>query len=154
MLPHVTPVPLLLSKCMQTKDTLLLPYKGSVPCNSSIPSQDISNEILFLCMFSITPTPLGEGKSTVTMGLVQAMSAHLKLNSFACLRQPSQGPTFGVKGQHWHCLIISSLKVHFYFSVTYIFHLTPLYYNTIISYFKDNHFKQIFFSVRASIIYY
>ena len=51
------------------------------------------------CMSSITPTPLGEGKSTVTVGLVQAMSAHLKLNSFACLRQPSQGPTFGVKGQ-------------------------------------------------------
>lgn len=50
--------------------------------------------------FSITPTPLGEGKSTVTIGLVQALSAHLKLNSFACLRQPSQGPTFGVKGQH------------------------------------------------------
>jgi len=48
--------------------------------------------------FSITPTPLGEGKSTVTIGLVQALSAHLKLNSFACLRQPSQGPTFGVKG--------------------------------------------------------
>lgn len=50
-------------------------------------------------VFSITPTPLGEGKSTVTIGLVQALSAHLKLNSFACLRQPSQGPTFGVKGQ-------------------------------------------------------
>lgn len=49
--------------------------------------------------FSITPTPFGEGKSTVTIGLVQALSAHLKFNSFACLRQPSQGPTFGVKGQ-------------------------------------------------------
>ncbi|XP_033859625.3 monofunctional C1-tetrahydrofolate synthase, mitochondrial-like isoform X4 [Acipenser ruthenus] len=47
---------------------------------------------------SITPTPLGEGKSTVTIGLVQALTAHLQVNSFACLRQPSQGPTFGVKG--------------------------------------------------------
>ncbi|MGH0176728.1 UNVERIFIED_CONTAM: hypothetical protein FKN15_073680 [Acipenser sinensis] len=46
----------------------------------------------------ITPTPLGEGKSTVTIGLVQALTAHLQVNSFACLRQPSQGPTFGVKG--------------------------------------------------------
>uniref|UniRef100_A0A8C3SKC2 formate--tetrahydrofolate ligase n=2 Tax=Chelydra serpentina TaxID=8475 RepID=A0A8C3SKC2_CHESE len=46
----------------------------------------------------ITPTPLGEGKSTVTIGLVQALTAHLNVNSFACLRQPSQGPTFGVKG--------------------------------------------------------
>ncbi|XP_017278727.1 monofunctional C1-tetrahydrofolate synthase, mitochondrial isoform X1 [Kryptolebias marmoratus] len=52
----------------------------------------------YVLVAGITPTPLGEGKSTVTIGLVQAMSAHLKLNSFACLRQPSQGPTFGVKG--------------------------------------------------------
>ncbi|KAG9481259.1 hypothetical protein GDO78_010473 [Eleutherodactylus coqui] len=47
---------------------------------------------------SITPTPLGEGKSTTTVGLVQAMGAHLNLNVFACVRQPSQGPTFGIKG--------------------------------------------------------
>lgn len=59
-----------------------------------------------VCVSSITPTPLGEGKSTVTIGLVQAMSAHLKLNSFACLRQPSQGPTFGVKGQQWTSLLV------------------------------------------------
>uniref|UniRef100_A0A8C2D6Z0 Monofunctional C1-tetrahydrofolate synthase, mitochondrial n=1 Tax=Cyprinus carpio TaxID=7962 RepID=A0A8C2D6Z0_CYPCA len=52
----------------------------------------------YVLVAGITPTPLGEGKSTVTTGLVQALSAHLKLNSFACLRQPSQGPTFGVKG--------------------------------------------------------
>ncbi|CAL9692465.1 unnamed protein product [Knipowitschia caucasica] len=52
----------------------------------------------YVLVAGITPTPLGEGKSTVTIGLVQALSAHLNLNSFACLRQPSQGPTFGVKG--------------------------------------------------------
>ncbi|XP_028997137.1 monofunctional C1-tetrahydrofolate synthase, mitochondrial isoform X2 [Betta splendens] len=52
----------------------------------------------YVLVAGITPTPLGEGKSTVTIGLVQALSAHLKLNSFGCLRQPSQGPTFGVKG--------------------------------------------------------
>ncbi|KAJ7342049.1 hypothetical protein JRQ81_008456, partial [Phrynocephalus forsythii] len=52
----------------------------------------------YVLVAGITPTPLGEGKSTVTIGLVQALTAHLKLNSFACLRQPSQGPTFGVKG--------------------------------------------------------
>uniref|UniRef100_A0A3P8UN05 formate--tetrahydrofolate ligase n=1 Tax=Cynoglossus semilaevis TaxID=244447 RepID=A0A3P8UN05_CYNSE len=52
----------------------------------------------YILVAGITPTPLGEGKSTVTIGLVQALSAHLRLNSFACLRQPSQGPTFGVKG--------------------------------------------------------
>ena len=46
----------------------------------------------------ITPTPLGEGKSTTTIGLTQALGAHLKKNVFACVRQPSQGPTFGIKG--------------------------------------------------------
>ncbi|KAF7725149.1 tetrahydrofolate synthase [Apophysomyces ossiformis] len=46
----------------------------------------------------ITPTPLGEGKSTATIGLVQALTAHLGKISFACVRQPSQGPTFGIKG--------------------------------------------------------
>uniref|UniRef100_A0A8C5R248 formate--tetrahydrofolate ligase n=1 Tax=Leptobrachium leishanense TaxID=445787 RepID=A0A8C5R248_9ANUR len=52
----------------------------------------------YVLVAGITPTPLGEGKSTVTIGLVQALTAHERLNSFACLRQPSQGPTFGVKG--------------------------------------------------------
>ncbi|XP_005518698.2 PREDICTED: monofunctional C1-tetrahydrofolate synthase, mitochondrial [Pseudopodoces humilis] len=52
----------------------------------------------YVLVAGITPTPLGEGKSTVTVGLVQALTAHLNINSFACLRQPSQGPTFGVKG--------------------------------------------------------
>ncbi|NWI37944.1 C1TM protein, partial [Picathartes gymnocephalus] len=52
----------------------------------------------YVLVAGITPTPLGEGKSTVTVGLVQALTAHLHINSFACLRQPSQGPTFGVKG--------------------------------------------------------
>ncbi|XP_033229274.1 C-1-tetrahydrofolate synthase, cytoplasmic isoform X2 [Belonocnema kinseyi] len=52
----------------------------------------------YVVVAGITPTPLGEGKSTTTLGLVQALSAHKGKNSFATLRQPSQGPTFGVKG--------------------------------------------------------
>uniref|UniRef100_A0A673HAB6 C-1-tetrahydrofolate synthase, cytoplasmic n=1 Tax=Sinocyclocheilus rhinocerous TaxID=307959 RepID=A0A673HAB6_9TELE len=52
----------------------------------------------YVVVTGITPTPLGEGKSTTTIGLVQALGAHLKLNAFACVRQPSQGPTFGIKG--------------------------------------------------------
>ncbi|XP_030070636.1 C-1-tetrahydrofolate synthase, cytoplasmic [Microcaecilia unicolor] len=52
----------------------------------------------YVVVTGITPTPLGEGKSTTTVGLVQAMGAHLHLNAFACVRQPSQGPTFGIKG--------------------------------------------------------
>ncbi|XP_076978511.1 C-1-tetrahydrofolate synthase, cytoplasmic isoform X1 [Tamandua tetradactyla] len=52
----------------------------------------------YVVVAGITPTPLGEGKSTTTIGLVQALGAHLQQNVFACVRQPSQGPTFGIKG--------------------------------------------------------
>ncbi|KAL1790504.1 hypothetical protein HispidOSU_017980 [Sigmodon hispidus] len=52
----------------------------------------------YVVVTGITPTPLGEGKSTTTIGLVQALGAHLNQNVFACVRQPSQGPTFGIKG--------------------------------------------------------
>ncbi|KAA6429679.1 MAG: formate--tetrahydrofolate ligase-like [Trebouxia sp. A1-2] len=46
----------------------------------------------------MTPTPLGEGKSTTTVGLCQALGAHLGRKVMTCVRQPSQGPTFGIKG--------------------------------------------------------
>uniref|UniRef100_A0A1A9ZAE2 C-1-tetrahydrofolate synthase, cytoplasmic n=1 Tax=Glossina pallidipes TaxID=7398 RepID=A0A1A9ZAE2_GLOPL len=52
----------------------------------------------YVVVCGITPTPLGEGKSTTLIGLVQALGAHLHRNAMACLRQPSQGPTFGIKG--------------------------------------------------------
>lgn len=52
----------------------------------------------YVVIAGITPTPLGEGKSTTLVGLVQALAAHKDRNAFACLRQPSQGPTFGIKG--------------------------------------------------------
>jgi formate--tetrahydrofolate ligase len=46
---------------------------------------------------AITPTPLGEGKSTTTVGLGQAMN-HIGKRAVVAVRQPSQGPTFGIKG--------------------------------------------------------
>ena len=52
----------------------------------------------YVVVAGITPTPLGEGKSTTTLGLIQALTGHRGKNSFGTLRQPSQGPTFGVKG--------------------------------------------------------
>ncbi len=52
----------------------------------------------YILVTAITPTPLGEGKSTTTVGLAQALGAHLGKLAFACVRQPSQGPTFGIKG--------------------------------------------------------
>jgi formyltetrahydrofolate synthetase len=47
---------------------------------------------------AITPTPLGEGKTTTTVGLSQALGAHLGKRVITAIRQPSQGPTFGIKG--------------------------------------------------------
>ncbi len=52
----------------------------------------------YIDVTAITPTPLGEGKTTTTVGLSQAMGAHLGKSVFTCIRQPSQGPTFGIKG--------------------------------------------------------
>ena len=52
----------------------------------------------YVVVAGINPTPLGEGKSTTTIGLAQSLGAHLKRRTVACVRQPSQGPTFGIKG--------------------------------------------------------
>jgi len=52
----------------------------------------------YVVVTAITPTPLGEGKTTTTVGLSQALGAHLGKKVFTCVRQPSQGPTFGIKG--------------------------------------------------------
>ncbi len=51
----------------------------------------------YIDVTAITPTPLGEGKSTTTVGLGQAMK-HIGKRAIVALRQPSQGPTFGIKG--------------------------------------------------------
>jgi methylenetetrahydrofolate dehydrogenase (NADP+)/methenyltetrahydrofolate cyclohydrolase/formyltetrahydrofolate synthetase/formate--tetrahydrofolate ligase len=46
---------------------------------------------------AITPTPLGEGKTTTTVGLTQGLG-YIGQRAVACIRQPSMGPTFGIKG--------------------------------------------------------
>jgi len=52
----------------------------------------------YVVVVGINPTPLGEGKSTTTVGLSQALGAHLNQKVLTCIRQPSMGPTFGIKG--------------------------------------------------------
>eukprot|EP00882_Tetradesmus_deserticola_P008842 GHRQ01009326.1.p1 GENE.GHRQ01009326.1~~GHRQ01009326.1.p1 ORF type:complete len:639 (+),score=252.22 GHRQ01009326.1:541-2457(+) len=52
----------------------------------------------YVVVGGISPTPLGEGKSTTTVGLCQALGAYLNKKVLTCIRQPSQGPTFGIKG--------------------------------------------------------
>jgi len=51
----------------------------------------------YVVVTAITPTPLGEGKTTTSVGLAQAMK-HIGKRGLLALRQPSMGPTFGIKG--------------------------------------------------------
>ena len=50
-----------------------------------------------ILMTALSPTPAGEGKTTTTVGLTDALHG-LGLKSMACLREPSMGPVFGMKG--------------------------------------------------------
>jgi formate--tetrahydrofolate ligase len=51
----------------------------------------------YVVVTAVTPTPLGEGKTTTTVGLGQAMK-HIGRQAVITIRQPSMGPTFGIKG--------------------------------------------------------
>src|SRR5438477_3369933 len=51
----------------------------------------------YIDVTSITPTPLGEGKTTTTVGLAMALN-RIGCRAIATIRQPSLGPTFGIKG--------------------------------------------------------
>ncbi|MEO1288988.1 MAG: formate--tetrahydrofolate ligase [Chloroflexota bacterium] len=51
----------------------------------------------YIDITALTPTPLGEGKSTTTVGLGQALN-YIGKKATVTVRQPSQGPTFGIKG--------------------------------------------------------
>lgn len=89
-----------LAKELKLKDSeleLFGHYKAKVNLDAYERLKDRQNGH-YVLVAGITPTPLGEGKSTTTMGLVQALSAHLNIPAIANVRQPSMGPTFGVKG--------------------------------------------------------
>jgi len=51
----------------------------------------------YVVVSAVTPTPLGEGKTTTTVGLGQGF-AHIGKRATVAIRQPSMGPTFGIKG--------------------------------------------------------
>lgn len=71
-------------------------YKAKVNLNVLEERKDKPNGKLIL-VTAITPTPAGEGKSTVTIGLTQALNKMGKLSA-AAIREPSLGPVFGMKG--------------------------------------------------------
>lgn len=72
-------------------------YEAKVRLETLERLKDVPNG-KYIDVTAITPTPLGEGKSTTMVGLSQALGAHLGKRVFTCIRQPSQGPTFGIKG--------------------------------------------------------
>jgi formate--tetrahydrofolate ligase len=90
---------------------------------------------------AINPTPAGEGKTTVTIGLGQAMNK-LKKNAVIALREPSLGPVFGIKGGatgggYSQVLPMEDINLHF----TGDFHAIGAA-NNLLAAMLDNHIHQ------------
>ena len=92
--------------CYQLADELGLAKDELLPHGNHIAKVDYMSVLnrlrdkpdgKFIEVTAITPTPLGEGKSTTTMGLLQGMGKRGK-KVVACIRQPSGGPTMNIKG--------------------------------------------------------
>ena len=95
----------------------------------------------YVVVTAITPTPLGEGKTTTTVGLGQAMG-HIGKNAVISLRQPSMGPTFGIKGGaagggYSQVIPMELLNLH----LTGDFHAVTAAHN-LLSAMVDNHLHQ------------
>ncbi|RLD11715.1 MAG: formate--tetrahydrofolate ligase [Chloroflexota bacterium] len=71
-------------------------YKAKVKLEVLDRLKDVPNG-KYIDVTAITPTPLGEGKTVTTIGLSQGLH-YIGKKVFTCIRQPSQGPTFGIKG--------------------------------------------------------
>ena len=95
----------------------------------------------YVVVTAITPTPLGEGKTTTTVGLGQAMK-HIGKRATISLRQPSMGPTFGIKGGaagggYSQVIPMELLNLH----LTGDFHAVTAAHN-LLSAMVDNHLHQ------------
>ena len=71
-------------------------YKGKISL-SVLERMQSAPDGKLVCVTAMTPTPPGEGKTTTLVGLTQGLG-HIGRNPVACLREPSLGPVFGVKG--------------------------------------------------------
>ncbi|MDG2113967.1 MAG: formate--tetrahydrofolate ligase [Actinomycetota bacterium] len=80
-------------------ETCLEPYgDGAAKIKlDAIPQMADRPNAKYVVVAAITPTPLGEGKTTTTVGLGQAFQ-HIGRSATVAIRQPSMGPTFGIKG--------------------------------------------------------
>merc|ERR1719231_2016371 len=86
----------------------------------------------------MSPTPAGEGKTTTTVGLADALN-RIGKRSIACLREPSLGPVFGVKGGaagggHAQIVPMEDINLHF----TGDFHAIGAAHNLLAA-MLDNH---------------
>ena len=95
---HPKPMPEVAAK-MGIGEHLLRPYGTELAKISLDAIDELADRprAKYVVVTAITPTPLGEGKTTTSVGLGQAMS-HIGKNAVLSLRQPSMGPTFGIKG--------------------------------------------------------
>ena len=95
---HPKPMPEVAAK-MGIGEHLLRPYGPALAKISPDAIDELADRprAKYVVVTAITPTPLGEGKTTTSVGLGQAMS-HVGKNAVLSLRQPSMGPTFGIKG--------------------------------------------------------
>ncbi|MGA2512853.1 MAG: formate--tetrahydrofolate ligase [Candidatus Limnocylindrales bacterium] len=73
------------------------PVKAKVSLNAIERLEKANPRGKYVLVTAITPTPLGEGKSTTTIGLVQGLN-RIGHSAAATIRQPSLGPVFGIKG--------------------------------------------------------
>jgi formate--tetrahydrofolate ligase len=114
-------------------------YKAKVDPNLLRRLEDKADGKLIL-VTAITPTPAGEGKSTVSVGLTQALN-RLGKKSIAALREPSLGPVFGIKGGatgggHSQVIPMEDINLHF----TGDIHAIGVAHN-LVSACIDNHLK-------------
>ncbi len=122
---------------------LLEPYGSSVAKIKLDALEELSDrpKARYVVVTAITPTPLGEGKTTTTVGLGQAMR-HVGKQATIAIRQPSMGPTFGIKGGaagggYSQVVPMEILNLH----LTGDFHAVTAAHN-LLSAIIDNHLHQ------------
>ncbi|EKO8941998.1 formate--tetrahydrofolate ligase [Staphylococcus pseudintermedius] len=113
-------------------------YKAKIDI-SKIQTQNRKGKVVLVTAMS--PTPAGEGKSTVTVGLADAFQ-HINQNVMVALREPALGPTFGIKGGatgggYAQVLPMEDINLHFNGD----FHAITTA-NNALSAFIDNHIHQ------------
>ena len=112
-------------------------YKAKLPIE--IASRPARGRLVLVT--AISPTPAGEGKSTVSVGLTQALR-RLSVNAVLCMREPSLGPVFGVKGGaagggYSQVIPMADINLHF----TGDFHAIASAH-ALLSAMLDNHLQQ------------